>query len=255
MRPIDPSADGRRSTERSRKRCTTSSAGVVRTGTLPGLLEPLPVDEPDLHGGVLQAGIAPEQVGGPLPQADPHRLDGGLPLGTGVVQARHRANGRAGAGCMVAAPGRPVPLVTHAPRLDHRSGRPPDALRSGAGAAGRGAPAAHRRLGGAHRPRPPRLEPRRRRAHPRPAPGVRLAARHPPVGHRPPGLRPQDAHRAAPATSPRCARPAACPATRAGPSPSTTGSRTATPPRSSATPTASRSRRSTSSARAAASSP
>ena len=39
--------------------------------------------------------------------------------------------------------------------------------------------------------RPPRLEPRRRRAHARPAPGLRLPRGHPAVRHRPPGLRPQ----------------------------------------------------------------
>ena len=43
--------------------------------------------------------------------------------------------------------------------------------------------------------RPPRPQPRRRRAHPGAAPGVRLAARPDPLGHRPPGVRPQDRHR------------------------------------------------------------
>ena len=51
--------------------------------------------------------------------------------------------------------------------------------------------------GGGRDQRPPRLQPRRRRAHAGPAPGLRLAPRRHPVGHRPPGLRPQDRHRAA----------------------------------------------------------
>ena len=70
------------------------------------------------------------------------------------------------------------------------------------------------------RRRPPRLQPRRRRAHPGPAPGVRLARRHHPVGHRPPGLRPQDASPAAPSEFDRAApgrRPVRLPV--AGPSP------------------------------------
>ena len=69
--------------------------------------------------------------------------------------------------------------------------------------------------GGRRDRRPPRLQPRRRRAHARPAPGVRLAPRRDPVGHRPPGLRPQDRHRPPEPASTSCARPAACPATRA----------------------------------------
>ena len=47
--------------------------------------------------------------------------------------------------------------------------------------------------------------------------------------HRPPGLRAQAAHRPRRGSSTRCARRAACPATRARPSPSTTSSRTPTP--------------------------
>ena len=87
--------------------------------------------------------------------------------------------------------------------------------------------------GGRRDRRPPRLQPRRGRAHARAAPGVRLAPRRHPLGHRPPGLRPQDRHRPRRPASSSCARRAACRATRAGPSPSTTGSRTATPRRSS----------------------
>ncbi len=56
--------------------------------------------------------------------------------------------------------------------------------------------ALHRPVGVAHR-RPPRLQPRRRRADPRPAPGLRLPSRRHPLGHRPPGLRPQDRDRPA----------------------------------------------------------
>ena len=58
----------------------------------------------------------------------------------------------------------------------------------------RGDQGVHRRHGDHHR-RPPGLEPGRRRAHPGPAPGVRLAPRRHPVGHRPPGLRAQAADR------------------------------------------------------------
>ena len=50
------------------------------------------------------------------------------------------------------------------------------------------------------------------------------------VGHRPPVLRAQAAHRPAGALRHACARPAACPATRAGPRASTTWWRTRTPP-------------------------
>ena len=53
--------------------------------------------------------------------------------------------------------------------------------------------------------RAPRVQPGRGRAHARPAPGVRLAPRHHPVGHRPPGLRPQARHRAASTASTRSA--------------------------------------------------
>ena len=86
--------------------------------------------------------------------------------------------------------------------------------------------------------RPPRPQPRRGRADPGPAPGLRLAARPDRLRHRPPGLRAQDAHRPA-RTSPTCGSRAACPATRAGPSPSTTSSRTRTPPPRCPRPTAS----------------
>ena len=67
---------------------------------------------------------------------------------------------------------------------------------------------------GIHRPgrlghrRPSGLQPGRGRAHPGPAPGVPLAPGHHPVGHRPPGLRPQDRDRPPGDVSPRCARPA-----------------------------------------------
>ena len=59
-----------------------------------------------------------------------------------------------------------------------------------------------------------------------------------PLGHRPPVLRPQAAHRPSGLLQAEDAR-AACPATPRRPSPSTTSSRTATPPRCSAGPTAS----------------
>ena len=61
--------------------------------------------------------------------------------------------------------------------------------------------------------RPPRPEPRRRRADDRDAPGLRVAAGHDGVRHGPPGLRAQAAHRPA-ATSRSCAARAGCPATR-----------------------------------------
>ena len=57
------------------------------------------------------------------------------------------------------------------------------------------------------------------------------------LGHRPPGVRAQDPYRAGRTASTGCASAAGCPATRAGPSPSTTSSRTRTPPRRSPTPT------------------
>ena len=93
-------------------------------------------------------------------------------------------------------------------------------------------------LGLAHR-RPPRPEPRRRRAHPGPAPRLRLPARPDPLGHRPPGVRAQDGHRPGRPASTGCGRRAACPATRARPSPTTTSSRTPTPRPRCPTPTAS----------------
>ena len=86
--------------------------------------------------------------------------------------------------------------------------------------------------------RPPRLQPRRGRADARPAPRVRVAPRRHPVGHRPPGLRPQARHRAAGRLR-RAApgrRPVRLPLARG--EPRTTSSRTATPRRSCRTPTA-----------------
>ena len=125
---------------------------------------------------------------------------------------------------------------------DHqRSGRPPQAGRGPAGDPRRRDPRVHRPGRVGHR-RPPRLQPGRGRADPGRPPGLRLAPGHHPVGHRPPGLRPQDRDRPAGGASPPCARPAACRATRAGPSRSTTGWRTATPRPSSPTPTACRPR-------------
>ena len=59
-----------------------------------------------------------------------------------------------------------------------------------------------------------------------------------PLGHRPPGLRPQARHRPPQPGSPSCARPAGCPATRRARRAATTTSRTATPRRSCRTPTA-----------------
>ena len=76
--------------------------------------------------------------------------------------------------------------------------------------------------------RAPRTQPRRRRADHRHPPRVLLAQRHGRLRHRPPVLRAQAAHRAPGLLRP--ARPrAACPGTRAAPSPSTTSSRTRTP--------------------------
>ncbi len=60
----------------------------------------------------------------------------------------------------------------------------------------------------------------------------------PHLGHRPPGLRPQDRDRPAGDVHHPAPGGRACRATRPGPSPCTTGWRTATPRRSSATPTA-----------------
>ncbi len=65
-----------------------------------------------------------------------------------------------------------------------------------------------------HVRRPPGPEPRRRRADHRPAPGLRLAERPDPVGHRPPGLRAQDPHRPPDGVRPAAPGAAACPATR-----------------------------------------
>ena len=80
--------------------------------------------------------------------------------------------------------------------------------------------------------RAPRPEPRRGRTDPRAAPQLRLADRADPVRRRPPGLRPQDRHRARRTDARAAPHAAACPATRTGPRASTTGSRTRTrPPR------------------------
>ena len=105
----------------------------------------------------------------------------------------------------------------------------------------------------AHR-RPPRPQPRRRRADPGDPPGLRLPARPGRLRHRPPGLRAQAGDRPAAGLRARCARRAASAATRARPSPTTTSSRTPTPRPRSATPTASP-RPTRSAARTATSSP
>ena len=91
----------------------------------------------------------------------------------------------------------------------------------------------------AHR-RPPRPQPRRRRAHDRPAPGVPLARRHDRLRHRPPGLRAQDPHRPRGGLRPAAPARAACPGypSRAE-SRRTTSSRTRTPRRRCPRPTAS----------------
>ena len=92
--------------------------------------------------------------------------------------------------------------------------------------------------GGVPHRRPPRPQPRRGRADHRAAPGVRLADGPHRLRHRPPGLRAQDAHRPAGRLRPAAPARRRCPATRAGPSPSTTSSRTRTPPPRCPTPTA-----------------
>ena len=92
------------------------------------------------------------------------------------------------------------------------------------------APAPHRR--------PPRPQPRRRRADDGDPPGLRLAARPGGLRHRPPGLRAQDAHRPGRQLRHAAQRGRPVAATRARPSPTTTSSRTPTPPRRFATPTA-----------------
>ena len=82
---------------------------------------------------------------------------------------------------------------------------------------GRRDPPVHRRLGDPGRQRPPGLQPRRGRADAGAAPGVRLAATTSSCGT--PATRPTSTRSSPGAgpTSPRCARPTACRATRAGP--------------------------------------
>ena len=75
-------------------------------------------------------------------------------------------------------------------------GRPQAAARCAAARARRRDARLHDRRGLAHR-RSPRPQPRRRRDHPRAAPRLRLAARQDRLGHRAPGVRPQDPHRPA----------------------------------------------------------
>ena len=150
---------------------------------------------------------------------------GGRPPGPaparGVASSRRRcAGGGSAPGCEPACPGRRTPRGSGPSSGDRRLGTSTDTAAGRARGAPRGpagldprtsGPAPRStaeqldalaeeirdvpgRVGLAHR-RPPRPEPRRRRAHPGAAPGVRLAARPDPLGHRPPGLRAQDRHR------------------------------------------------------------
>ena len=91
--------------------------------------------------------------------------------------------------------------------------RPRSAHQRAAGDARLGDPPASCRLSGAHR-RPPRPQPRGRRADDRAAPHLPLPAGHHRVRHRPPGLRPQAAHRSSGLhSSARARRPVRIPLT------------------------------------------
>ena len=156
------------------------------------------------------------------------------PVGAGLTESTRLCGGwarrhqpDAGRACVgLTRPGR-------APRPTSRPLTPAECWR-----AVRGDPHLPRRQGLAHR-RPPRPQPRRGRAHRRPAPGLRLAPRRAAVGHRPPGVRPQAAHRPRRGLRHGCASRAGCRATPRAPSRRTTSSRTATPPRRCRTPTGS----------------
>ena len=87
-----------------------------------------------------------------------------------------------------------IACQSHVPRAHPRAGRPERARLRPAPRPGRRDPRLHR-LGRVRGRRPPRLEPRRGRTDARAAPRLRVPDRRDPLGHRPPGLRPQDRHR------------------------------------------------------------
>ncbi len=118
--------------------------------------------------------------------ADGQASVSGLPSGFEVAARAHRLDGSVGKDC------------SHRGRArnHHWPCRPQGSLAcTGAGARG-GDPVLPRRLRGQDR-RPPRPQPRGRRADDRPAPGVRVPARRDRVRHRPPVLRAQAADRQA----------------------------------------------------------
>ena len=125
----------------------------------------------------------------------------------------------------------------HDPRDHQAARRPAPPLLRGARRPRRRDPRLHRADGVGDRG-PPRLEPRRGRAHAGVAPGVRQPARRDPLGHRAPGLRAQARDR--PSVDVQHAAPGrwAVGLSRAEPSQSTTSSRTATRRRSCRTRTA-----------------
>ena len=184
----------------------------------PGILEPLPPHQPHLDRALQSLGIPPQQLGQPPASV--------LRMSCTAPRPASRARSMAESPIAATVPALTPPsewgtgsvkrsamiLETIEAPADLRRLSEPElrmlAVRD---------PRVHRPGGVGHR-RPPRLEPGGRRAHAGAAPRVRLATRHPAVGHGPPGLRAQDRHR-----PPRPLRPAApgrraCRATRRGPS-------------------------------------
>ena len=212
---------------------------AVRIGCSPGLLEPVAVDQADLDGVRGPLGVAPDEVGDPGLDRAPYRgrwparprpRRPGHPtnaMAATLPTERRRRRGPPSPGGALARRGRRYRDLDAA-GLGLVPRRPPGAVLQAARRALPGDPRRRHRRGRQVR-RAPRIEPRRRRAHPRPAPGVRLATRRDPVGHRATSPTPTRSSPGAGTASTSCARPTGSRATRAGPSPSTTGSRTATP--------------------------
>ena len=76
LSPTEASIDGRRSVVRSRNRCTISTGGAVRNGLLGRVLEPGPVDQPDVGRLGRPLRVAADQIGQPLGDAAAQRGEG-----------------------------------------------------------------------------------------------------------------------------------------------------------------------------------